>query len=126
MLFKFEIVSCSLCSFCNSEEETPFHVFHDCTHTQNLWNQLQTHISENLVVPCLTPQSAMFGFINTQQENCVIINHLLLIFKFNVYKSKDLKTLNFLRLKSDIIKKRQIEENLCRNDIQKQRKYFKK
>ena len=126
MLFKFEIVSCSLCSFCNSEEEAPFHVFHDCTHTQNLWDQLQTHISENLVVPCLTPMSAMFGFINTQQENCVIINHLLLIFKFNVYKSRDLKTLNFLRLKSDIIKIRQIEENLCRNDIQKQRKYFKK
>ena len=119
-------MSCSLCSFCNSEEETPFHVFHDCTHTQNLWDQLQTHISENLVVPCLTAMSAMFGFINTQQENCVIINHLLLIFKFNVYKSRDLKTLNFLRLKSDIIKIRQIEENLCRNDIQKQRKYFKK
>ena len=40
MLFKFGIVSRSLCSFCNSEEETPFHIFHDCNHTQNLWNQL--------------------------------------------------------------------------------------
>ena len=49
----------------------------------------------------------MFGFIDTQQENRVIINHLLLIFKLNVYKSRDLKTLNFLRLKSDIIKLRQ-------------------
>ena len=46
----------------------------------------------------------MFGFIDTQQENRVIINHLLLIFKFNVYKSRRLKILNFLRLKSDIIK----------------------
>ena len=34
MLFKFGIVPRSLCSFCNSEEETPFHIFHDCTHTQ--------------------------------------------------------------------------------------------
>ena len=118
MLFKFGIVSRSLCSFCNSEEETPFHIFHDCTHTQNLWS---------LVIPCLTPQrSAMFYFIDTQQENRVIINHLLLIFKFNVYKSRDLKTLIFLRLKSDIIKIRQIETILCRNDIQKQRQYFKK
>ena len=122
MLFKFGIVSRSLCSFCNSEEETPFHIFHDCTHTQNLWNQLQTYISENLVIPCLTPQSAMFGFIDTQLENRVIINHLLLIFKFNVYKSRDLKTLNFLYLKSDIIHIRQIEEN----NIRKHRKYFKK
>ena len=116
----------SLCSFSNSEEETPFHVFHDCTHTQSHWNQLQTYINENLVIPCLTSQSDMFGFLDTQQENRVIINHLQLIFEFNFCKSKDLKTLNFLLLKSDIIKIRQIKENLFRNDIQKQRKYFKK
>ena len=35
MLFKFGIVSQSLSSLCNSEKETPFHIFHDCTHTQN-------------------------------------------------------------------------------------------
>ena len=63
----------------------------------------------------------MCNVIETQQENRVIINHLLLTFKFNVYKSSDLKTLNFLRLKSDIINIRQIKEN--RNDV---RKYFKK
>ena len=76
MLFKFGIVLRSFCSFCNSEEETPFHIFHGCTHTQNLWNQLQTYVSENIVIPCLTPpQSAMFGFIDIQLENRVIINH---------------------------------------------------
>ena len=126
MLFKFGIVSRSLCSFCNSEEETLFRIFHDCTHTQNLWNQLQTYISKNLVIPCLAIQSAMFGVIDAQLENRVIINHLLFIFKFNVYKSRDLITLKFLGLKSDIIKIRQIEETLCLNDIRKQRKYFKK
>ena len=68
----------------------------------------------------------MFGFIDTQQENRVIIYHLLLLFKFNVYKSRDRKILVFLRLKLDIIKIRQVEKNLCRDDIQKQRKYFKK
>ena len=68
----------------------------------------------------------MFGFIDTQQENRVIIYHLLLLFKFNVYKSRDRTILVFLRLKLDIIKIRQVEKNLCRNDIQKQRKYFKK
>ena len=68
----------------------------------------------------------MFGFIDTQQENRVIIYHLLLLFKFNVYKSRDLKILIFLRLKADIIKIRKVEKNLCRNDIQKQRNYFKK
>ena len=79
-------MSRSFCLFSNTEEETPYHIFDDCTHTQNLWNQLQTHISENLLIPCLTPQNTMFGLIDNQQENCVIINYLLL--KFNVYKSK--------------------------------------
>ena len=100
MLFKFGILSRTLFSFSNPEEETPFHFSHDYTHTKNLWNQLQTYISKNLIIPCLTPQSAMSGFINTQQEHCVIINHLLLILKINVYKSRDLKTLFFLLLNS--------------------------
>ena len=91
MLFKFGIVSQSLYSFCNSEEEAPFHIFH--IHTQNIWNHLQTYISQNLVscltfhsqiIPCLTPQGTMFVFIDTHLENRVIVNHLLLIFKFNV------------------------------------------
>ena len=99
MFFKFGIVSRSLCSFCTSEKETPFHIFNDCTYTQNLWNQLWTYISGNLVMPCLISQCVMFGYIDTQQESRVIINHLLLIFKCDVYKSRDLNTLNFLRLK---------------------------
>ena len=99
MLFKLGIVSRSRCSFCNSEEETPFHVFHDCTHAQNPWNQFQAYFSKNLVIPCLRPQSAMFGFMAIQQENRIIINHLLLIFRFTAYKSRDLKTLNSLLLK---------------------------
>ena len=37
----------------------------------------------------------MFGFTDAQQENRVVTSPLLLIFKFNVYKSRDLKTLNF-------------------------------
>ena len=85
MLFKFGIVSRSLCSFCNSEEETPFDIFHDCAHTKNLSNQVQAYISGNL--PCLTTQITMFCFIDNQQENRVIINHLLHIIKFNVHKS---------------------------------------
>ena len=39
ILFKFGIVSRSFCSFCNSKKEIAVHIFHDCTLTQNLWNQ---------------------------------------------------------------------------------------
>ena len=85
---KFGIVSRSLCTFCNADKETPFHIFLDFTQTQNLWDQRQTYISENLVIPCLTPQSVMFNVIDTQLENLFIINHLLL--KFNIFLSQEI------------------------------------
>ena len=103
MLFNFEIVSRSLCSFCNSEEETPFRIFTTVL-THKIFG-IKFRYTLARILPFL------FGFIDTQQENCVI--------KFNIYKSRDLKTLIFVRLKLDIIKIRQIEENLCQNDIQK-------
>ena len=43
MLFKFGIVSRSLCSFRNSEEETPFHIFHDYSHTKSLESTSDIH-----------------------------------------------------------------------------------
>ena len=53
----------------------------------------------------------MFSFIDTQQENHVIKNYMLFMFKFNFYKSRVLKTLNLQGVKSGIFKIRHIEEN---------------
>ena len=39
-LFQFCIISQSKCSFCELYDETPHHIFYECTYTQNLWNQL--------------------------------------------------------------------------------------
>ena len=80
------------------------------SHTKKLSNQLQTLICGNLVIPCLTPQSSTFDFMDTQQENPVIINRLPLLFKFTVYKSRDLKTLNFLSLEADLINKDRLKK----------------
>ena len=35
-LFKFKIVSSTLCSFCNSENETPIHLFYSGNQTKSL------------------------------------------------------------------------------------------
>ena len=40
-LFKFKIVSSPLCSFCNSGNETPKHLFYSCNQTKSLWSKLQ-------------------------------------------------------------------------------------
>ena len=92
MLFKFGIVSPSLYSLCNSEEETPFHIFH--THTKNLWNQLQTYISQNIVILCWTTQSTMFGFIDTQLQiqdynnTCSSLKCVLFILNWEIYQKR--------------------------------------
>ena len=92
MWFKFGIVSQSLYSFCNSEEETLFYIFH--THTQNLWNQLQTYISQNIVILCWTTQSTMFGFIDTQLQiqdynnTCSSLKCVLFILNWEIYQKR--------------------------------------
>ena len=87
VLFKCGKSGSPLCSFCNVKDETPYHLFYECSHTISLWNQLRHFLSNSLNIPLLTPQSAIFGFIN-QKENFLIINHLLFIFKFYIYNSR--------------------------------------
>ena len=36
-LFKFKIVSSSLCCFCNSKNQTPVHLFNSCNQTKSFW-----------------------------------------------------------------------------------------
>ena len=94
MLFLFGITKNSMCSFCKTQEETIMHSFYDCVHTQLLWKKLQTYLSSHLSIPTLTPQSAIFSFIDI--EDSKIVNHILIIFKFCVYKSRNKINLNFM------------------------------
>ena len=87
MLFKFGKSGSPLFSFCNLKNETPFHLFFECSHTNSSWNQLRHFLSNSLIIPLITPESAIFGFIN-QKENLLIINRLLFIFKFYIYNSR--------------------------------------
>ena len=104
MLFRFEKVSSPLCSFCKAEEETATHLFYYCHLTQSLWNQLRGVFVNKLDIPLTTPQSAIFGFLDIKNENYLIINHLLLIYKFYLYKARDSGKLSFNSLRSNIIK----------------------
>ena len=91
LLFKFKKVQSSLCFFvfCNSADETPLHTFYTCNITKQLWNKLQYFVSEYLYIIEITPQSAL-GFFNigNQQQNFLLINHLLVIFKHYQYISR--------------------------------------
>ena len=124
MLFLFGITKNSMCSFCKTQEETIMHSFYDFIHTQLLWKKLQTYLSSHLSIPTLTPQSAIFGFIDI--EDFKIVNHILIIFKFCIYKSRNKINLNFEYLKHRITKVKNMEEKISKNDPSKKRKFSKK
>ena len=124
MLFKFGKSGSPLCSFCNVKDETPYHLFYECSHTNSLWNQLRHFLSNSLKIPLLNPHSAIFGSIN-QKENFLIINHLIFIFKFYIYNSRSSSKLNIEYLKIIIYKTRNIELEVSKTETIRNQKYIK-
>ena len=99
-LHTLEIKPSSLCSFCNLYNETPYHIFYECDRVKCLWSDLVQCFQNNLILPTLTPQTAIFGFLDYKnndsifENNKCLSNQILLRFKFYVYKSRK-KTLKY-------------------------------
>ena len=70
------------------------------------------------------PQSAIFDFLN-YENNSDIISHLLLIFKYYLFNSRDRKKLSLEVLKKEIVKIYNIEKQICLNDFKNMRKFKK-
>ena len=70
-------------------------------------------------LPILTPQTTIFDFINEIENNVYkITNHILLIFKLHVYKSRENSTLVPWNKESKTPKK-----NFVQNDLRKLEQY---
>ena len=94
-----------LCSFCNKEEETPLHIFSECTYVIYLWQQLATFLKKNLIIPALTPQTALLGvWSDNANHDEPIINHFLVIFKLYVYNSREKHCVSIMDLLTNIKK----------------------
>ena len=103
MLHEFGKKLSPLCSFCMEEPETPAHLFHSCTKTNFLWMQLQHSFQNVLIILPVTPQSTIFGFID-HKINDHLVNHILLIFKNYVYKTRENGSLTLKFWKETFIK----------------------
>ena len=68
-------------------------------------------------------QSAIFGFTNVLDQKYVIVNHLLLIFKYNMYNSRINNTLSFQSLKCAIPQIKYIEQTRSENDLTKKENF---
>ena len=111
-LYTSKLTNSPLCSFCKHENETTLHIFYSCNSTRRLRSQIKLFLEANLILSYLLPQTAIFGFLDEpDNQNFVLLNYLLLLFKLNVYNSRKDKVLYFNKLLRDIIKVMKMEKN---------------
>ena len=121
LLFMLKKVSSALRSFCNSVDETPLHIFVTCNIEKGFWNELQYFVSQYRYVPEITLQRALLGFFNigNQQQNFLLTNNLLSIFRYFLYMLREHGAVCFNSLKLYLIKNKTIEQNIssCSSQI---------
>ena len=78
-----------MCSFCNLYDETSYHIFYECDRVKCLWSDLVYCFQNNLILPTLTPQTAIFVFLDYtyndsifENNKCLSNNHVLLILSY--------------------------------------------
>ena len=81
-------------------------------------------LTNDISLPILTPQTAIFGFINGIENSVYkIINHVLLIFRLHVYQSRERGTLELSRLMNEIKKVKLQEKKIAQNHVKKLEQY---
>ena len=109
-LYLFEIIKSPLCSYRNTYDETPIHLFCECNSTKYLWLQLNRHFRSDLTFPLLTPQTAILGLFHASVSKIHLINYILLLFKLYIYKSRKKHRLNINELLANILNIKKLEK----------------
>ena len=115
-----------LCSYCNTNDKTPIHLFCECNSAKSLWLQLNSHFHSDLMFSELIPQTAIVGIFNNSVSNIHFINHILLSFKLYIYKSRSKHRLNIHELLVNILNIRKLENVIAIGNVKKVAAYNKK
>ena len=71
-LFKLKIKDSKLCTFCNIEPEGLIHLFVECEHVENVWNMLESLISETCGFPLnFNKCEILFGKIGKNMKHLI-------------------------------------------------------
>ena len=104
---------------------------HPLCHNINVWKLLVILIVKRLSctvfedfkrilhIPLLSRQSAIFSFLEADNNVFLILNHLLVLFKYYVYVSRISKVLFFEALLKYIMKVYKLEKILSQGDERK-------
>ena len=87
-LFRFKMIDSPLCAFCQTEDESPEHLFFHCNKTKSFWQLLFSWFSEQKVIlTSLTLKNVFFGVFHGA-EDCHVVNHIILLAKYYIYNCK--------------------------------------
>ena len=124
-LYSFGITNTALCSFCNTVEETPIHIFFDCVHVKCYWERLRIKFQNDFILPSLTLKTAILGLYNETNENYNLLSHILLIFKY-IHISREKRILNIDILIANLIKVKKRVKQISIVTINKREAYKKR
>ena len=128
LLFKFKKVPPPLCSFCNSADETPF-ISSLIVILQNDYGMNFSILFLNIFIFLKSLHRlpfSVFLILAINNRIFLLINHLLLLFKFYLYMSREHETVCFTNLKLCLIKIKTIEQNVNPSSSQKKEKCRRK
>ena len=73
----FGIKSSPLCSFCNVCDGTPLHMYYEWDRIKCLWSDLVQYFQNSVVLPTLTPQTVIFGYLDSTNSDCNFKKNIL-------------------------------------------------
>ena len=87
-LFKFKLVDSPSCTFCKTNEESLEHLLFFCKITEFFWKEVLSWLAilNNEIVD-FSLIDVLFGKFDID-EDFIVINHILLLAKFYIYRSK--------------------------------------
>ena len=94
-------------------------MFFDCEVSKALWSELKNKFSNNISLPSLDLQSAVTGFLGTNNIDNLIINNILLMFKISLYNNRDKNTITMHNVLCNLKRREIIERSLVSLNLKK-------
>ena len=110
--------------FCNQNNETIEHLFCHCFVAKELWNDLNTFSENHFSLYDLTPQADFFGFTEKNLDDTILQNHLLLVFKIYLYKTRSYAFVCLTSLLLEIKKINRLEKKIAEANAYKHKSYL--
>jgi len=108
-LYRMGLSITQFCPFCKTWKKTVVHLFHDCLVVKSLWNNLSNFLLPNLVLPPLTPESAILVFFYIDSK---LDNQINLMFKIAIYNSRIKETCSLELIKDKLKAIKRLEDNI--------------